>query len=162
MRSAASENKLIPDDELRAAVGKCRDHAEFIRRLLEVYRQVDGQVGQLGLTCLGGGACCKFDLFDHRLYVSTGELALLVADCPPDGSRLHRRRCPYQDGPSCRQYPNRPLGCRTFFCGKRRQGELNALYERYHAQIRMLHQICCIPYAYGEATALMVQLFAGK
>lgn len=126
----------------------------------EIYAQVDAELARLGAVCLGGGACCKFDLFDHRLYVTTAELAVLSLTHPPDLSRALRRRCPYQVGPGCYAYHNRPLGCRTFFCRCQKPDPFQDLYEDRHRKIQDLHEICCIPYAYAEVTASLTQLFA--
>ena len=60
-----------------------------IRAVLE---SADGESGgqapgEARPQCLGGGACCRFDLMGHRVYLSTGELALLGRTDPPAPER---------------------------------------------------------------------------
>ena len=100
--------------------------------------------------CLGGGACCRFDLFDHRLYATVGELAILLQTDPPRPERTEQNRCPYQNGPRCLARENRPLGCRVFFCRERPGIEETDAYEAAHNQIRRLHADHNVPYAYVE------------
>lgn len=126
-----------------------------IRDLLELYRQVDTEVARLGPICLGGGACCRFDRMGHRLYISSLERLGLLA-CPEEGdpARASRMRCPYQRGPRCLARTYRPLGCRTYFCRSPAE-KLEALYERYHCQLRQLHRLHGIAYSYGSLTDLL-------
>jgi Fe-S-cluster containining protein len=116
----------------------------------EVYESLDraGAPGQM--PCMGGGACCRFDLFDHRLYVTVGELALLRLTPPIDPSRTARTRCPYQQGPRCLARQNRPLGCRVFFCREKADIRDEDVYEASHRRICELHAEHNVPYEYIE------------
>ena len=134
---------------------QCRRNSSFLRAILDVYEDLDRAAGgdKNKILCMGGGACCRFDLFDHRLYVTLGELAVLRLTPPLDPSRTARNRCPYQQGPRCLARPNRPLGCRVFFCRERpdrSDTRDNDVYETYHRQIRELHERHNVPYAYIE------------
>ncbi|MCK4601070.1 MAG: hypothetical protein KAU28_01305, partial [Phycisphaerae bacterium] len=131
----------------------------LMSELRRIYRCVDEAVAALGGRCLGGGACCKFDLVRHRLYLSTGELALLTVEPPPKPQRALTRRCPYQLGPRCLARARRPLGCRTFFCEKTLEGLSRQWYETFHGEIRRLHETHCLPYGYADLGASLVQLF---
>lgn len=157
MKSEASETSPTPEAELPEAVELCRSSEAMLEGLRRVYEQADRSLA--GQVCMGGGVCCKFDLCDHRLYVSSGELALLTLDPPPAPRRALLRRCPYQIGPSCAAYDRRPLGCRVFFCRKIGRGvDLHSTYERLHGEIRNLHQSLWLPYAYGAMLEMMTQL----
>ena len=101
--------------------------------------------------------CCNFDLAGHRLYVSTGELAVLTATTPPGRSTNGSRRCPYQVGPRCAARARRPLGCRTFFCDPGLTEPCQTVYEAHHAELRRLHERHRIPYAYVELVAAIQQ-----
>lgn len=150
-----------PGEGPRELLARCRAEPTLIDGILEVYREVDAALAELDVRCLGGGACCKFDLFDHRLYLSVGELAVLAEGRPPGPGRALRRRCPYQMGPVCAAHPRRPLGCRTFFC---RPGGGDApadLHERAHRRIATLHERCSVPYLYGEFCGMLAQLSGG-
>jgi len=141
------------------AVNLAGSDAAFLAALAEIYRGVDDEVRKSAALCLGGGACCKFDLMDHKLYLSTGELALLTQE-PPPAPACGVGRCPYQFGPRCTARARRPLGCRTFFCQPRSKDFLGHLYERSHRRIRLLHQRHWLPYAYVELPEGLAQLSA--
>jgi Fe-S-cluster containining protein len=162
MKSEASETSPTPEPDLQEAVGLCRSDEAMLESLREIYEQADQSVADE--VCMGGGMCCKFDLADHRLYVSLGELALLTLEPPPAPQRAWQRRCPYQVGPDCTAYARRPLGCRVYFCRKKvgRGADLQRLYERLHRQIRHLHQSRWQPYAYADMPGIMTQLFCSK
>lgn len=155
MKSRISEDGPRPEPDLAAAVVRCRTHATAMAKLQQIYGDVKQATVEAGLKCLGGGACCRFDLSGHRLYLSVLELSLLTTQPPPNPAQARRMRCPYQVGPACAAYPRRPLGCRTFFCRPEAQPLLQSLYERSHRRIRQLHQTYAIPYAYVEACATL-------
>lgn len=153
MRSRPSETPPAPESSPRAAVEACRADATAIRELRGLYRRADAAVAATGAACLGGGACCKFDLAAHRLFVTTAELALLSMRPPPRLERCGRRRCPYQRGPRCTARRRRPLGCRTYFCDASRAETLRKIHETFHGEVRRLHRRRGIPYVYLELTA---------
>ena len=145
-------------NELAQAVADCRANAPLMAALAELYAQVDVEIAAAGAGCLGGGVCCKFDVAGHRLYVSSGELALLTTQSPPEGRPPRELRCPYQVGPRCAARNVRPLGCRVYFCASDGVIIRHGLYEGFHSEVRRLHDICCAPYAYVELTAAIVQV----
>lgn len=140
------------DFSLSQAVELCRNTPEFLAAVRELYQLVDSSVNQQAVRCLGGGTCCRFDRMGHRLYVSTGELALLTMQPPTDLSRCAQRRCPYQVGTRCHARKVRPLGCRMFFCSPESDQWSHTHYEQFHNQLRMLHQQYNLPYFYCELT----------
>lgn len=118
--------------------------------------------------CLASGACCRFEEFGHRMYVSGLEAAFVVA-------RIDRRRaaraadplrilevasargrgdCPYLAGGLCGEHEERPLGCRIYFCDKGPDGRASEwqsdLYEALHAETVALHERLAVPYRYLE------------
>ena len=143
---------------IRQAVRRCQQDKGFMSALSELYQSVDLEISKKKAICLGGGACCKFDLAGHRLYLSTGEVAILTAIAPPDAGRCLVLRCPYQFGPRCAAHEYRPLGCRAFFCSRELQSWSRSTYENYHRRIRQLHEMRCLPYTYAELTAWLSQL----
>ncbi len=161
MKYIAKADRPTREPGLDDAVARCSAEPAMMEELRRIYADVDRAVAQTGTVCLGGGNCCKFDLFDHRLYLTPVELSLLVSIPPPDPTRAGRRRCPYQVGPRCTAYPRRPLGCRIFFCRAEKQ-QFEQLYEQYHREIQDLHESYCIPYSYGELTSGFMQLFPNE
>ncbi len=163
MKSGAKADKSTREADLSAAVERCRGNEALMEGLHRIYEDVDRAVADSGAVCMGGGNCCKFDLFDHRLYLTVAELALLMSQPPPDPDRAYRMRCPYQVGPRCAAYRRRPLGCRTFFCRNEKKEGLERLHEHYHRKIQTLHETLCVPYSYAELTSFFTQsaLFFG-
>ncbi|MCK4602383.1 MAG: hypothetical protein KAU28_07940, partial [Phycisphaerae bacterium] len=149
MKSSGSETQPGSDAlvGLAAAVADSGARAELLAEVAGLYRRADARIAAVGATCLGGGACCRFDLASHRLYVSTAELAALVQQTPvvwPAGPG----RCPYQLGPRCMARDRRPLGCRTYFCNTLSSSMLQAIYEQFHDLFRSLHQRLGAEYHY--------------
>jgi Fe-S-cluster containining protein len=145
---------------LAEAVAVCLAGGAFMEGIKAIYATLDRDVELLGALCAGCGECCKFDLTGRLPYVTTGELALLSTAATPAGAELHPLRCPYQLGPRCTARALRPLGCRAFFCRREIKDRTEALYERYHARLRRLHERHSAPYAYVELTNAIVELSA--
>lgn len=140
-----------PDPQLAQALEQCRTSREFLSELSSLLSSADAEIAAQGWRCMGGGACCRFDLAGHRLYVSTGELALLTAARGARPQRALGRRCPWQRGPRCLARDARPLGCRAFFC-QADEKTSQLIYERFHSQIRQLHEEHRLEYRYVELT----------
>ncbi|HHH76167.1 MAG TPA: hypothetical protein ENL03_03995 [Phycisphaerae bacterium] len=146
-------------NEFVKQVLRARQDRAILAELEALYAQVDDQIDQLEPKCMGGGACCKFDLAGHRLYVSTIELALLTTASPCNPEKLGLGRCPYQQGPRCTARRCRPLGCRTFFCQETTTKPCQEIYEGSHEIIRRLHESAQIEYTYIDLISALVALF---
>ena len=144
------------------AVEQCRRDGAFMADVERLYARVDAEVAAAGATCLGGGTCCRFDLWGHRVFASTGELALLSGQVPPGGVCRRPMWCAYQVGPRCTARPGRPLGCRVFFCHAELDDWSGRLYEKYHRLLRDLHRRHRAPYAYVELTGALTAIFARR
>lgn len=149
-----------PPDDIRRAIQLCQDNAAFLSAIADIHNRADRELAAIAATCMGGGVCCKFDLTDHRLYLTTGELALLAIEEPPNASALTAGRCPYQSGTRCQARQRRPLGCRTFFCSGQYDAPCRQCYETHHSLLQATHQRYWLPYAYVELTAGLLQLFS--
>lgn len=127
------------------------DHAVeasgFLDELRDILTQADAAIAQKSSLCKGCGRCCDFARMDHRLYVSTGELALLSSIPPP--SPAQALQCPYQINDQCTARDFRPLGCRAYFCESNLPEDF---YEIYHEMIRDSHKTFAVPYHYMELT----------
>ena len=118
--------------------------------------------------CLASGACCRFEAYGHRMYVSGLAAAFVVARI--DAARAARAAnplrlyevtdarargdCPYLRAGLCGEHEERPLGCRIYFCDKGADGRAaewqSALYEELHAATTALHERIGAPYRYLE------------
>ena len=160
MRSESNNVKQGPDasdavrcrDVMREALSACRAESRLAGEIISIYNSQWEQIKDLDVTCLGGGCCCKFDLADHRVFVTGAEMAVLLTSPPVDISRSKRLRCPWQDGPRCTAYAVRPLSCRSFYCCGS-QHMLQQLCEDAHNAIRTLHQRYSLPYCYADLLA---------
>jgi Fe-S-cluster containining protein len=145
---------MCTDGELRGRF-LCTRASGATAALQDLYRQVDADVARLGAACRGCGDCCRFDVADHRLLVTTAELALLTERPPPNRRGPGEGRCPYQVAERCTARRRRPLGCRVFFCDPRFAGPARDLYEHYHGAIQRLHGEFRLAYRYVELTAAL-------
>lgn len=149
---------------IAAAVGGALRKPEFLEELQTILDDTDVSISQLEPICQACGDCCNFTDMPHRLYASTGEIALLVSDTPPRQSLP--LVCPYQQGGSCTNRKYRCLGCRTFFCNPLNKnnvtGLLQDVYENSHRKIAELHARHRICYQYREFTAACGELSNAK
>ena len=148
--------KVIETSDLLPAVRSAAENAPFLEQLREILTDADAAIATHGPICRECGKCCDFAKMDHRLFVSTGELALLTTITPPCApSPLH---CPYQLALTCSAREFRPLGCRIYYCEQATTALFNDIYERYHRQILSTHRRCDIPYYYTELTSGLVDM----
>lgn len=118
--------------------------------------------------CLASGACCRFEEFGHRMYLSGLEAAFVVTRI--DRARAARAAnplrildvddartrgdCPYLRTGLCGEHEERPLGCRIYFCDKGPDGRAaewqSELYEETHRGTIALHERLGVPYRYLE------------
>ena len=148
------------DDYVSQAVKACQACRPLMDEILSLYGQVEEDISRLGAVCLGGGTCCRFDRMGHRLYASSGEIALLMTAKEAWPANLTLGRCPWQKGPSCKARLFRPLGCRTYFCDARIADNFQEIYEKYHLLVKSAHQKHCTPYAYVDLIGYLMQLSA--
>jgi len=145
-------------DALAAAVAQARANSEALAELAALYREVDEQLAALGQTCRACGACCDFALYDHRLYLTTVELALLTSLPPTHHDAVAADRCPYQDGSICAARQRRALGCRVFSCDAATDAAEQDVYDRYHNRLGEMHRKHSLTYLYVDLIASLGQL----
>ena len=137
---------MIPDvDHEGLDVGRFRD------ALHAIYAELDAEVARRGPACALSGRCCRFAEFDHTLFVSAPEAALLVADAPEPSRPLDQgATCPWQDdGGRCSAREARPLGCRVYFCDPAYAPQAPELSERYLCRLKRLAEQRGLPWHYA-------------
>lgn len=161
---------ILPEisDDVRAGI------SADVAKLLS---QADLEIAALKPRCDASGRCCHFEEYGHRLYITMAELihfALVttreslnsaVSDNASHPIKSEAKReislpqffasaqlkgCPYQQNNLCHARNARPLGCRIYFCDPDAQSWQNSLYERYHRELKEIHQRWNVEYAYIE------------
>lgn len=106
--------------------------------------------------CIASGACCRFEEYGHRLYVTGLETAwtLRVLGHAPTHDEVARAAargdCPFLRDGLCTAHAARPLGCRIYYCDPAARFWPQELSERLLARIRRLHEAREVPYRYGD------------
>jgi len=157
----------MPSIETDAAQ-RWRDWRDAARRaavdtdLRRVYQHLADAIAERRPTCWLSGACCKFDTYGHRLYVTALEVAWLIDQLDAAarqrlaGAALPRLDgCPFQAEKLCTVHDVRPLGCRIFFCDASAQSWQGEVYEAALNDLRLLHERHDIEYAYMEWRAAL-------
>ena len=70
-----------------------------------------------------------------------------------------RGDCPLLEEGMCSVHQIRPFGCRSYFCDPRANWQ-EASYERWHQQVRRLHDALELPYVYGEWRTMLRELIS--
>jgi Fe-S-cluster containining protein len=131
-----------------ASSGAGIPRAALARDLAALYARVDAEVAAANPRCDVSGRCCDFPRSGQRLYATDLESAhaAAVAGGVPQG--VAAGSCAwYQEG-LCRSREGRPLGCRLYFCDPAWEDRMPPLYERYHAELKALHERHGLPYRY--------------
>jgi len=139
-------------------VAKFKANKQLLTKVAEIYAWLDSQIrgpADLAGQCNCCGACCDFEAFDHRLFVTTPELIYLAANLGADNIKsMHTSRCPYNIDSKCSVYKYRFAGCRIFYC-KANKDFQSELSESALKKFKSLCRQFDIPYCYNDlATAL--------
>jgi Fe-S-cluster containining protein len=116
-----------------------------------IYAELQQEIDARRPVCVVSGRCCRFEEYEHRLYVTTLELARFAMDLmTKQKPGWDGRGCPFQVSTLCGVHSIRPFGCRIFFCDASSTLWQQDLYERLHARMRQLHDELAVPYYYIE------------
>lgn len=138
-------------DDLKTAVAAASPQA--LTGVATIYQEVQAAIDQRKPVCQVSGRCCRFAEFGHRLYVSTLELALFLRQLErplPPPAQAPPGVCPFQSGRLCTVHEIRPFGCRMFFCDPSASQWQMQHYERFHNDLKALHEAHGVPYRYVE------------
>jgi Fe-S-cluster containining protein len=139
--------------------------AEVREAVANLYGAVQREIDVRRPLCVISGRCCRFEEYGHRLFVTTMELASFVHEL--HASAVDRRKrmaewdgtgCPFQVNKLCTVHAFRPFGCRMFFCDATSTEWQNEQYERFHSELKELHQGLGVPYFYVEWKAALKEL----
>jgi hypothetical protein len=147
---------------------------EIVKRVEAIYKWLDEQIAANRTKageCGACGKCCDFELFSHRLFVTTPEMIYFRSEIGGKNHRVTARagspcyksgQCPYQsaistaDGETspkgggngkCTVYPYRFASCRIFCC----KGDARFQSELTEDVVKKFKSLCeefQIPYCY--------------
>jgi len=118
---------------------------EAVAELRRIYAAADAEArADPALRCELSGRCCRFREAGHDLFVTGLEYAEMARWGGPGGAE--EGVCPWLQGTLCGNREGRALACRTYYCSD--EAAAAALTERWHAEIRRLHERYGIPYEY--------------
>ncbi len=118
---------------------------EAVAELRRIYALADAEArADPRLRCELSGRCCRFREAGHDLFVTGLEHEEMVRRGGAGGRE--EGVCPWLQGTLCGNREGRALACRTYFCSD--EAAAAALTERWHAEIRRLHERHGIPYEY--------------
>ena len=149
---------------LSSTVSDAAQRPDVRRAVAELHQEVAAEIAKRRPLCVLSGKCCRFEEYGHRLYITTLELAAFTAahaerpapvipQPPWDGTG-----CPFQLNKLCGVHDIRPFGCRMFFCDSTATQWQQDQYEKFHAQLKSLHETLLVPYAYVEWRSALTQL----
>ena len=145
----------IPDRRIRELAQDPR----FLAAMDELFAQLDASLSGRNPQCKGCGQCCRFEEYDHRLFVTSAELAWFLAKTKPPCSEIRPGICPYQRENQCSARRARPSGCRIFFCSPSPEDWQGPVTEKTLEQLREIHDAFELPYVYVEWLHALKQLF---
>ena len=135
---------------LKQSVHEAAGRPEVRTAVMDLYAAVQREIDARKPLCVISGKCCRFEEYGHRLFVTTIELAAFVHSVPFMPERWDGTGCPFQKNKLCSVHQSRPFGCRMFFCDPTSTEWQNERYERFHADLKRLHESLAVPYFYVE------------
>ena len=175
---------MIADAEQAELAQVVRDTAgrgDVVAAVNDIYARLAGEVAVVAPRCDASGKCCHFEAYGHRLYVTTLELTAFVAAGHEHAADDHDGAaadqsvpgtfalvvlpaaiggCPFQIEGLCGAHARRPFGCRVFYCDPAAEAWQVDAYERYHAELKRLHERFDVPYRYLEWRAALTAIDA--
>jgi len=143
---------------LRDAVMQAATNPAIRAAVARVYENLQRQIDARKPLCTASGRCCRFEEFGHRLYVTTIELAAFVSQLAERPTNPNPGGCPFQIDGLCSVHTIRPFGCRVFFCDATSDEWQHQQYERFHAELKRLHEEFDVAYQYLEWREALRQL----
>jgi hypothetical protein len=96
------------------------------------------------------GRCCDFESNDHQLWASELEVEFARSSAGGEVPSAPHGSCPWWRKGLCTLREGRPLGCRLYFCDPTWADEMEGVYERFHAELRAVHEDAGVPYSYRK------------
>jgi Fe-S-cluster containining protein len=117
-------------------------------QITALYQRVGAVVEAARPRCEMSGRCCDFPTSGQRLYASTIETEYAVRAAGGAVPPAPSGQCPWYVDGLCKNRQGRPLGCRVYFCDPAWEAAMPGTYERFHDELRALHDAHGLRYDY--------------
>ncbi len=118
------------------------------QELERLYARVDEALDAARPKCEMSGLCCDFPRSGHELFATDLESSYALEKAGGVVPEAPSGLCPWHVDGTCRLRDGRPLGCRLYFCDPAWAAEMPAAYERFHQEMKALHEVSGVPYRY--------------
>jgi Fe-S-cluster containining protein len=111
---------------------------DALSELEQVYQALDDALREMNPKCEASGVCCNFRNGGYILYASeleTERVRQAVGE-PGPWPLTDEGQCPFLSSDrKCSIHPDRPLGCRTYFCDPAYRPHESEVYEKFNTRI---------------------------
>ncbi len=121
-----------------------------LSELAALYSSLGSDVAATAVRCDLRGLCCDFDRSGHLLFSTDLEVAFARAHGAARIPDAPLSSCPWFTSGKCKLREGRPLGCRVYFCDPGYADKMSELSERYHREVRAIHDRHGIEYRYDR------------
>jgi len=145
--------KLSSDEAAQFSIAvKAAMRPDVCEAVENVYLALQDAIDLRRPICVSSGRCCRFEEYGHRLFVTTLEMAAFVSQAKRslNPATCDKTGCPFQLNRLCDVHEIRPFGCRIFFCDETSTQWQAEQYERFHRELKRLHDELAIRYFYVE------------
>jgi len=121
---------------------------KLAQELAVLYERVGEVVDAASPRCAMSGRCCDFPTSGQRLYSTDLETDYATRAAGGEVPAAVSGQCPWYVDGLCQNRDGRPLGCRVYFCDPEWGEVMPAIYERFHSELRALHEAHGLNYVY--------------
>lgn len=126
--------------------------AAALSELVELYAELDRELGGIAVRCEQSGLCCDFERSGLTLMATGLEVAharkIAAAPAVVRDEGAGPCACPFFVSGGCTLREGRPLGCRSYFCAPWYADKMQEVSERYHRRIVGIHEKHGLTYGY--------------
>lgn len=150
---------MTPDLSLSAFHPGLSSYRALLTDVETLYQWLDAQLAQCRAAgqCRACGACCDFEAFGHRLYLTTPELLYFAHHIGRPLEPMTGGVCPYRIDGRCGVYARRFSGCRIFQCSSSASAQSD-LTEQTLARLKGLCRTHNVPYHYIDLKTALQSL----
>lgn len=125
---------------------------DALSELEQVYQALDDALREMNPKCEASGVCCNFRTGGYILYTSELETERVRQAIGEQGpwALTDEGECPFLSADrKCSIHPDRPLGCRTYFCDPAYRPLEGEVYQKFITRIGEINARYGIPWNYA-------------